>query len=89
MGNYVRQDRVSRLTGTRVTIYDTQHPDNIFDPAGGRWVTVCEDHHTLCNHATLAQARGHATVVDWCEPCMYDQAVWGEDGNFDDFDKIY
>lgn len=67
---YVRQSRRSRSTGTRVTLYDTNHQENIFDPAGGRWVTVCEDHGAICNHQTLQLALDHMPYVQWCEECM-------------------
>lgn len=86
MGRYVRQRRRSQHTGATVTLYDTQAPENIFDPAGGRWVTVCEDHGAICNHETLALARAHAPHCEWCEPCMFDDSP---DGNFDDLDKLY
>lgn len=64
-----RASRVNRLTGTVVTIYDAVQAD--IDPEGGRWTTVCEDHDTLVNHPTLADARyfmAHVTV--WCEECQ-------------------
>lgn len=70
MGSYVRQDRIARRTGTRVCLFDTRSPENIFDPAGGRWVTVCMDHGAICNHETLYAARAHSTEVDWCEECQ-------------------
>ena len=40
------------------------------DDAGGSWVTVCEDHGVVVNHATLALARWHASdPIGWCEEC--------------------
>jgi hypothetical protein len=69
-GSYVRQSAKRHATGTVVTIYDTNHPRNVFDPAGGRWVTVCEDHGSICNHETLALAKAHAPYAEWCEPCQ-------------------
>ncbi len=68
--DYIRESRKRHATGTVVTLYDTNHPDNIFDPAGGRWVVVCEDHGAICNFDTIAMARFHAPCVEWCEECM-------------------
>lgn len=67
---YIRYERRSRLTGTLVRVYDTQHPENVFDPEGGRYVASCEEHGTLCNFRSLTAARAHAPVVDWCEACQ-------------------
>ena len=75
VGDYVIEERRVRLTGTVVAIYDTAHPDNVFDPDGGRYVVVCEDHGTLCNFESLRLARQHVPAVDWCEACM--QALHG------------
>lgn len=44
-------------TGRQVaTVYDTSMPENVFDPVGGRWVVVCEEHSTLVNVDTLRDA---------------------------------
>ena len=64
-----RQHR-SGVTGTMVSIYDARQSKNAFDPSGGRWVTVCEDHGTTCNHQTLRLARHHAPLVGWCKECQ-------------------
>lgn len=40
------------------------------DVDAGRWSTVCERHHAVCSHETLALANSH--LVDpqgWCEEC--------------------
>lgn len=64
----VLQARRSRATGTVVTIYLAEEAG--LDPAGGDYVTVCEDHGTLCNHQSLTLARAHAPYVEWCEECQ-------------------
>lgn len=69
MAAYLRSSHRSRVTGTPMEVYDTSHPDNVFDPDGGRWVTYCVEHGTICNHETLALARWHAPSGDWCEEC--------------------
>lgn len=38
------------------------------DPDGGRWVIICEDHDTLVNVDTKAQALGTSTV-EFCDYC--------------------
>ncbi|MEM7124984.1 MAG: hypothetical protein AAF702_01575 [Chloroflexota bacterium] len=37
---------------------------------GGEWVTVCEEHGTLCNHRTRRLAESHLVSAGWCEACM-------------------
>jgi hypothetical protein len=65
----LRQRTTARSTGTAVEIYDTTHPENVFDPDGGRWVTICQ-HGSLVNHPTLATARSFASAPEvWCEAC--------------------
>lgn len=60
--------RRARSTGTRVGVYHAEQA--AIDPSGGRWVTVCETHSTLCNHDTLALARLHRSdPAGWCEDC--------------------
>lgn len=61
------QLRRSRKTGTLVGIYRASEAG--LDDEGGAWVTVCEDHGTLCNHETRKLAEWHAPSVDWCEDC--------------------
>jgi hypothetical protein len=69
-GRYVRAERTCRSSGARVMIFDTQAPENEFDPDGGRWVTFCDTHSTLCNHRTLRQAEQFLPwPANWCEPC--------------------
>ena len=60
--------RRSRITGTLAGLYQAEQAG--LDPEAGRWVTVCEDHSTCVNHATLAAARAHlADPSMWCEAC--------------------
>lgn len=49
-------------------LFDTQFT-NQFDEAGGRWVTLCDEHSTVCNHGSERQARRHLVCADWCEAC--------------------
>jgi hypothetical protein len=60
--------RMNKETGSWLSIYlaDAAH----LDPAGGKYVTVCEKHGTLCNHRTLKIARHHLLTADWCEACQ-------------------
>lgn len=67
--SYLRQSTKARSTGTEVEVYDTDDPLSVFDPDGGRWVTICE-HGSLVNHPTLATARSFASAPEvWCEEC--------------------
>lgn len=43
--------------------------DLALDPAGGRWVVICETHATVVNTTTLADAKATATT-EFCEACM-------------------
>ena len=62
------ESKKRRATGTVVSIYRAEEAG--FDPEGGPYVTVCEDHGTICNHSTLALARFHAPRAEWCEECQ-------------------
>lgn len=70
MSVYLRQATKARSSGAVVELYDTTQPENVFDPDGGRWVTICE-HGSLVNHETLATARSFAAAPEvWCEECQ-------------------
>lgn len=58
----------SRITGTTVVLLDTTKGG---DWAGdeSRWITLCDEHNTVCEHPTRAVAESHMPYVDWCEPC--------------------
>lgn len=58
----------SRLTGTLVVLFDTNKTDE-YDSDGGRWVTICDEHGTVCNHDTRKVAESHMPYVSWCEEC--------------------
>jgi hypothetical protein len=66
---YLRIRRRHRLFDTWLCIYDAQHPDSVFDPTGGRWVTYCENHETLCNHQSFYLAVHFAQSTKLCEYC--------------------
>jgi hypothetical protein len=60
--------RRCRATSTMVSIYHAAQAG--LDESGGSWVTVCEDHGSLCNHPTLELARRHrADPWGWCDEC--------------------
>jgi hypothetical protein len=62
------EQRRSRITGSLVGLYEAGQAG--LDEDAGRWATVCEDHATSVNHATLATARSHmADPSLWCESC--------------------
>jgi hypothetical protein len=70
----LRERRVSKITGTTVSIYEAEAAG--FDTEEGYdWVTVCEDHQRSCSHATLADARSRASSCEWCEDCQGVQFV--------------
>jgi hypothetical protein len=56
------------LTG----LYDGE---GVFDTEGGRWQTVCERHHHIISHDTLATARSWLThPEEWCDGCIAREA---------------
>lgn len=60
--------RRSRVTGTLVGVYHAEQAH--LDSDGGPWVTVCEEHGELVNHASLAAARWFRTDPrEFCEGC--------------------
>lgn len=63
------EQRRNRATGFVVGIYQTEQAGMETD-AETPWATVCEEHHTICCHGTLALARSHAgDPKGWCEAC--------------------
>lgn len=77
--------RTQSWPGSVVALVDTKHPRNVFDPAGGRWATVCVTHSTVCNHETHALAEYHLIAADWCEACQEKLAAGeAEQQAFDD-----
>lgn len=60
----------ARSSGTIVGLYDVRKTDQ-FDPDGGRWVTICENHSTIVNHLTRKLAEAFmASPEAWCEDCQ-------------------
>lgn len=62
------------LVKTTVSVFG--HPVSLYraegaglDPTGGPWATVCEEHRTVCNHATRRLAEQHLRRAEWCEAC--------------------
>ena len=54
-----------------ITIGDAEQDG--WDPDGGRWYTLCEDHAQIINHDTLALAREWATTPTmWCATCQHE-----------------
>ena len=60
--------RQLRLTGRLAGVYYA--PEAQLDSSDGDWVTICEEHGTICNHKTLTLAMVHLPCADWCEACM-------------------
>lgn len=58
----------STVTGHVVGLYRAEEAS--LDPEGGPYATVCEQHHTICNHRTLRLARLHLDSAGWCEACQ-------------------
>lgn len=63
------QRRKSKKHGVLVSVYEAVKGG--FDPDGGPFVTLCEEHGSLCNHETLSLALGHAPHCEWCEDCQH------------------
>lgn len=60
--------RTARETKRPVGVYNGDQAG--MDTDGGAWSTVCEDHGSVCSHATLRLARlGAARPTEWCEDC--------------------
>lgn len=60
--------RLSAVTGRKVGLYAASEAG--LCSAGGQWVTVCEDHGNLLNHASETRARQHLDYThEWCEAC--------------------
>jgi hypothetical protein len=57
------------LTGGWTSVYDGEPAG--MDTEAGRWQTVCEEHGTICSHATKRLARAFGPrPEEWCEECM-------------------
>ena len=40
------------------------------DPAGGKYVAVCQTHHTVCNGTSIQKLRSFLKIPEFCEACM-------------------
>jgi hypothetical protein len=61
--------RRSRHTGTLVGLYASEDAGMEVDPELP-WSTVCEEHHAIVSHPTLAAARASLPRPDgWCDDC--------------------
>jgi hypothetical protein len=70
--------RKSRQTGTVIVLVKAEEAG--FDPAGGPWVTYCEDHGRLVNHQTRRLAeRFMADPLCWCEICNGNEQAHPDD----------
>jgi hypothetical protein len=65
-----REHRVNPVTGATVVLFDGSHEYADPEAEGGRWVTLCDTHSYLVNHATRAIARSWlAEPWTWCDEC--------------------
>jgi hypothetical protein len=75
LGPGLRERRVSRTTGTTVSIYDADELDaqQLARWRGQapkhRWIVCCEDHCTVGSVPTLAEARALLSSCGWCYDC--------------------
>jgi hypothetical protein len=60
--------RQNRITGTVVSVYDAEQGG--FDPEGGKYAVVCEQHSTIVNVGTLRLATQTLAFPDFCEECQ-------------------
>lgn len=67
------QRRKSRELGVWVSVYDAEPGGFCAD--GGAYVTLCEEHGTICNHDTIKLALDHAPYVEWCEECQAPEPI--------------
>ena len=63
----LRERRVSKTTGTTVSLYDAEDANIDVE---NRWVVTCEDHRTMASYPTLAEARYHLSSCEWCDECQ-------------------
>jgi hypothetical protein len=64
--------RRCRMTDTTVVLLDLARPDARWagDPAdGGRWLTLCDDHSTICQHESRRTAVAWMAEPSWCGTC--------------------
>lgn len=64
--------RAQSEAGTTVVLLDVRKGGEwaAQESDGGRWVTVCDQHGSVCQHRTRALAEHHLTGAEWCEECI-------------------
>jgi len=67
--------RRNRRTGTLVVVVDdrtgTWTSDSLDPVVNAPWLTICDDHATICCHSSRKLATSHAAFSEgWCEQCM-------------------
>lgn len=65
------QLRKSQIFKVHVGVYRADQAG--LDGDGGPWVSICEDHGAVCNHATLKVVLEQAPWLNWCEVCQGSQ----------------
>jgi len=63
-----RAARRNSRNGAVYVLFDGRETD--LDVEGGRWITSCEKHSTLCNHASRSTALAQLPRGSWCEDCV-------------------
>lgn len=65
-----RYARRSPLTGNWLVVCKTS--DHAMDDENGtaKWMSICEEHNTICTHQTLALAKDHLQHPEWCDGCQ-------------------
>jgi hypothetical protein len=60
---------ISRVTRTLCVVVDNR--DETWETGNAdKWLTICDEHATVCSHSTHRLARDHAAdPSQWCEPC--------------------
>jgi hypothetical protein len=64
------QQRTCQASGTLISVFNNDQAELTDEDPEYPWVTVCEDHGSLCVHPTLALAKSHAAWPEWCEECQ-------------------
>lgn len=72
-----KRDQTRRCRASRTDITVARAEELGFDPEPGPWVVVCEDHNTVMNFDTKAQAMSHAAWPEWCDECQAYMKVRG------------
>lgn len=68
MAKHATREIISPRTGTSYIVGTAA--DTGFDPSGGRYVTLCDAHHTVLNSRTWQLAIDAVYYPDWCGDCQ-------------------